>query len=88
MNGGYGLGDMGEEGSEELNKFVRKADSSGSRTDTTLHRFTDIFNHLWDRSRPVIVEMERVILRRKEKIIISTEIESLVNSLFLEDNEV
>ena len=54
MNGGFGLGDMSEEGSEALNKFVRKADYSGSRADSTLHRFTDIFNHLWDRSRPVI----------------------------------
>ena len=85
LNGGYGLGDMSEEGSEALNRYVRKADDSGSRADSTFHRFTDIFNHLWDRSRPKIVEMERKIIRRKEKVVICTEIETLVLSLFLED---
>ena len=40
-----------------------------------------------DRSRPTIVEMERKIKRKKEKVIISTEIESLVESLFLEEGE-
>ena len=44
----------------------------------------DTFNHLWDRSRPVIVEMERKIKRKKPNIIIATEIESLVNGLFVE----
>ena len=86
MNGCCGLGDIGEEGSEALNKYVRKADSSGSRQDSSLHRFTDIYNHLWDRSRPKIVAMERNIIRRKLKVIVSTEIECLVNSLFLEEN--
>jgi hypothetical protein len=43
------------------------------------------YNHLWDRSRPTIVEMEREIKRKKSKIFISTEIEALVESLFLEE---
>ena len=47
----------------------------------------DTYNHLWDRSRPTIVEMERKVKRKKEKVIISTEIESLVESLFLEEGE-
>ena len=47
----------------------------------------DTYNHLWDRSRPTIVEMERKVKRMKEKGIISTEIESLVESLFLEEGE-
>ena len=47
----------------------------------------DTYNHLWDRSRPTIVEMERKVKRKKEKGIISTEIESLVESLFLEEGE-
>ena len=34
-----------------------------------------------------IVEMERKVKRKKEKVIISTEIESLVESLFLEEGE-
>ena len=85
MNGGYGLGDMSEEGLEALNKLIREMRNHGSRKDSTVHNFTDTFNHLWDRSRPTIVEMDREIKRRKSKIHISTEIEALVESLFLED---
>ena len=42
---------------------------------------------MWDRSRPTIVEMERKVRRKKEKVIVSTEIEALVESLFLEEGE-
>ena len=37
------------------------------------------------RSRPTIVEMDREVKHRKPKVIITTEIESLVESLFLEE---
>ena len=47
----------------------------------------DTFNHLWDRSRPTIVEMERDIKKKQEKVIISTEIEAMVDSLFLQEEE-
>ena len=57
----------------------------GARKDTTVHNFLDTFTHLWDRSRPVIVNMERQIKRHKPKVIISTEIEAAVQSLFLEE---
>ena len=53
--------------------------------DCTKNNFQDTFHHLWDRSRPTIVEMERKIKRKKAKLIISTEIEALVESLFLEE---
>ena len=43
----------------------------------------DCYNHMWDRSRPTIVEMERQIKSKKQKILIATEIEALVESLFL-----
>ena len=42
---------------------------------------------MWDRSRPTIVEMERKVRRKKEKVIVSTEIEALVESMFLEKGE-
>ena len=58
---------------------------SGSRTVSTVLNFTDTFNHLWDRSRPVIVDMERQIKRKNLKVIVGTEIDNLVLSLFLED---
>ena len=59
--------------------------SRGARKDSTLNNFTDTYNHLWDRSRPVIVEMERKIKRRPAKVVVGTEIESMVESMFLED---
>ena len=87
LNDGFGLGDESEEGLEALNKWIRKLRVGGARKTSTEDNFTDTFNHLWDRSRPIIVEMERVIKRKKQKVMIETEIESLVNSLFLEDNQ-
>ena len=60
--------------------------SRGARKDSTLNNFTDTYNHLWDRSRPVIVEMERKIKRRPAKVVVGTEIESMVDSMFLEED--
>ena len=85
MNGGYGLGDQSEEGLESLNKHIRQKRAKGARKDNTVNNFRDTYNHLWDRSRPTIVEMEREVKRRKSKVTISTQIESLVDSLFLEE---
>ena len=87
QNDCYGLGSQSEEGLEALNKFIRRMRSSGARKDSTLHNFTDTFNHLWDRSRPVIVEMERTIKRRPAKLKVSIEIESVVDSMFAEEEE-
>ena len=87
FNDGFGLGGESEEGLEALNKYIRDMREHGSRKDSTENNFTDTFNHLWDRSRPTIVEMEREVKKRKEKVHISTEIEALVESLFLEDSE-
>ena len=87
QNDCYVLGNQSEEGSEALNKFIRRMRSRGARKDSTLHNFTDTYNHLWDRSRPVIVEMERKIKRRPAKLKVSTEIESMVESMFAEEEE-
>ena len=84
-NDGYGLGGLSEEGLEALNKQIRQMRSTGARKDCTLNNFTDTFNHLWDRSRPTIIEMEREIRRRTPRLMIQTEIEALVESLFVED---
>ena len=87
MNGGFGLGAESEEGLEALNKWIRRLRERGSRKTDTLSNFTDTFNHLWDRSRPTIVEMRRKIKKKKPKLVIETEIESMVKSLFEEDYE-
>ena len=85
-NDGYGLGGKSEEGLEALNKYIRSIRESGARKDSTVNNFTDTFNHLWDRSRPTILELAREIRRRTPKLLIMTEIESLVESLFLEEH--
>ena len=85
LNDGFGLGNISEEGLEALNKWIRRLRVSGSRTVSTVLNFTDTFNHLWDRSRPVIVDMERQIKRKNPKVIVGTEIDNLVLSLFLDD---
>ena len=85
MNDGFRLGDLSEEGLEALNKWIRRLRIGGARTSSTLFNFTDTFNHLWERSRPTIVEMERQIKKKKSKVNIATEIETLVLSLFVED---
>ena len=85
MNNGFGLGAESEEGLEALNKWIRRLRVGGARKTSTLSNFVDTYNHLWDRSRPTIVEMEREIKRKQPKVIVATEIDSLVDSLFLED---
>ena len=65
--------------------FIQSIRQGASRKDLTQNYLTDTFHHLWDRSRPTIVEMERKIMRQKAKVLIMTEIEALVDSLFLEE---
>ena len=84
-NDKYGLGSVSEEGLEALNKCIRSMREKGARKNSTLNNFTDTYNHLWDRSRPTIVEMGRKIQRRKEKLLVMSELEAVVESLFLED---
>ena len=85
LNNGFGLGDQSEEGLEALNKMIRSRREHGARKDSTENNFRDCYNHLWDRSRPTIVAMEREIKPKKAKVLIATEIEALVESLFLEE---
>ena len=85
LNNGFGLGDMSEEGLEALNKIIRNRREHGARKNSTLSNFMDCYNHMRDRSRPTIVEMEREIRSKNPKILIATEIEALVESLFLEE---
>ena len=87
QNDCYGLGSQSEEGLEALNKWILRMRSTGARKISTLTNFTDTYNHLWDRSRPIIVQMERVIKRRPAKIKMSTEIESMVESMFAGEEE-
>ena len=69
MNDSFGLGDVSEEGLEALNKNVRQIQEHGARKVTTEDNYRDCYNHLWDRSLPTIVEMERIIKRRHPKVI-------------------
>ena len=86
LNNKFGLGNISEEGLESLNKYIRDFRRSGARKDNTFNNFVDTFHHMWDRSRPTICALERNIKKRKDKVMISTEIEALVDSLFEEDD--
>ena len=79
------MGGKSEEGLEALNKYIRSFRQSGARKDSTLNNFTDTYNHLWARSRPTIVGLAREAPRRTPKLLIMTEIEAQVESLFLEE---
>ena len=79
------MGGKSEEGLEALSKYIRSIRQSGARKDSTPNNFTDTYNHLWDRSRPTIVELVREVPRRTPKLWIMTEIEAQVESLFLEE---
>lgn len=85
QNDGFGLGNQSEEGLEALHKFIRGFRARGARKDSTLTNFSDTYHHMWDRSRPIILDMERKINKKKQRVIISTEIEAVVNNLFEED---
>ena len=45
-----------------------------------------IIPDLWDRIRPIIVEMERKIKRRPLKLLVGIEIEAAVEGLFAEES--
>ena len=76
-----------EKGIEALKKHIRSIRSKRARKDITIHNFTGVYNHLLDRSRPIIVEMERKIQRRPVKLVIATQIESLVESVLEEEED-
>ena len=55
---------------------------------TSLFSFSNSNQQLkQDRSRPTIVEMERKIQRRPVKLVVATQIETLVESMFEEEED-
>ena len=86
MNGLYGLGSESEEGLEAQNKFIRHLREHGARKTSTEDNFSDTWNHLWRKSCPVILELDREKRKRAPKIMVSNEIDTLVENLFAEEN--
>ena len=84
-NMSYGLGNVSEEGLESINKFIRHLRTRGARKTSTVHNFTDVFGHLWDRSRPILTAIERKISKKKPQVIVATQIEAVVEGLFLQE---
>ena len=66
-------------------EIFEKLEECENDVKNTLNNFMDCYNHMWDRSRPTILAMEREIRPKKSKVLISTEIEALVETLFLEE---
>ena len=63
-------------------KYERK----GARKDNTVNNFTDLYQHLWDRSKPTIIEIERKIQVRPAKLLVATHIETMVERIFVEED--
>ena len=74
-----------KEGLESINKFIRHLRTRGARKTSTVHNFTDVFGHLWDRSRPILTAIERKISKKKPQVIVATQIEAVVEGLFLQE---
>ena len=82
-NNSKGLGSESEEGLEAANKYIRQFRSHGARKTSTEDNFRDTFNHLWHRSSPLVAHLDREKRKRATKIIVSGEVDTLVDSLFL-----
>ncbi len=82
LNDAKGLGSESEEGSEAQNKYIRFLRVHGSRKTSTEDNFKDTWNHLWRRSSPMVIELNREKKRRAAKVVVHNEIDSLVESLF------
>ena len=87
MNHNMGLGDISEEGLEALNKFIRYFRERGARTTSTADNFLDTFNHLWQRSSPILHDLFREKKRRAPKMVVLRQIDTLVETLFTQEME-
>jgi hypothetical protein len=52
---------------------------------TTEANFTDVFNHCWQGSSPLLAELDREKRGRAQKVLVQNEIDSLVESMFCEE---
>jgi len=81
----YGLGSTSEEGLEALNKWVRFYRTHLARKTSSLDNFRDVYNHMWRSSSPKIVTLQRTKKKMRRKMQVSTCIEALKESLFVQD---
>ena len=58
-NDQFGLGNQSEEGLESQNKYIRFLREHASRKTSTSDNFKDTFIHLWNRSSPLLVSLDR-----------------------------
>ena len=83
-NEGYGLGTKSEEGLEGLNKNIRFLRVHGARKTSIADNFQDVFHHIWRRSSPLVVELDREKKsRKKTKSGAMSRIDSVVTAMFL-----
>ena len=86
LNGMKGLGNLSEEGLEGNNKFIRHLRQHGARKTSTEANFHDVFKHLWRKSSPLLAHLDREKKKRGTKTVIKTEINSLIESLYEEED--
>jgi len=80
-----GLGSESEEGSEAQNKLIRYLRIHGARKTSTEDNFHDTWSRLWRRSSPLVINQDREKRKQTAKIVVLTEIDALVESLFSEN---
>jgi hypothetical protein len=84
LNEGLGLGSKSEEGLEALNKNIRHLRVHGARKTSISDNFQDVFIHMWRRSSPVVVELDRKKRERRRTTANSTSvIDNLVESIVM-----
>ena len=82
LNDMTGLGSESEEALEAQNKFVRYLRVHGARKTSTEENFQDTRNHLWRRLSPLVTELDREKRKRRSKILVQNEVDTLVETLF------
>ena len=83
LNGNKGLGSESEEGAEAIDKLIRYLREHGSRKVSSEANFHDTFVHLWKRSLPAIVALNRDKAHKLLKSHLQSAIDSVVQSCFL-----
>lgn len=90
MNENQGLGNQSEEGLETQNKFVRHLQIHGARKTSVEDNFHDVFGHLWRKSSPRLVHMDRKKRSKKsvaKRPVVQSKIDNFVESLFMEGRD-
>ena len=87
MNDCFGLGSKSEEGLEALNKNIRHLREHGARKVSIKANFHDVYLHMWRRSRPFVVALDREKTKKKREHEENSDIGEMMCAMFLSPSE-